>query len=242
MKVAITRPREKSEDTVNLVKAKGWEALIVPTVEIKPRKDALKGVDLAEHDWLVLTSSAGAEIVLEHYKDEVKKVKIACIGSKTAKELRRRGFEVAFTPKEFEAKALAEELLKRGAEGSKILVARASIGREVLVKVLRSKAEVTEIPIYDTVMTTDTAGIRDFSRGLDNGEVDAVIFTSSQAAKNLISSMGEKGIDKLNRLIVCAIGPITAETLKEKGVRVDVIPEEYTVKACLDELERHRRN
>lgn len=236
--MAITRPREKSEDTLSLVREKGWKALIVPTVEIKPRENALKGIDIRDFDWLVLTSSFGAEIVLEHYKDEVKKVKIACIGSRTAKALEKRGLRVAFTPGKFEAVALAEELLRRGAEGKKILVARASAGRKALVETLRKKAEVTEVLLYDTIMVRDTRGIQDFVRSLDAGELDAVIFTSSQAAKNLLSAIGEERIRRLNSLVVCAIGPITAETLRRSGVKVNVMPREYTVKACLDELER----
>lgn len=238
MRIAITRPREKSQDTLSLVEARGWEALIVPTVEIKPRENALEGIDLGDFDWLVLTSSFGAELVLQRCKDGVKKVKIACIGPRTAKELEKHGVKAAFIPGKFEAAALAEELLKKGAEGKKILVARASSGRELLVETLRKKARVTEVPLYDTVMVRDTKGIQDFIRSLDSDKLDAVIFTSSQAAKNLLSAIGEERIPRLNSLVVCAIGPITAETLRRRGIEVDIMPPEYTVEACLRELEK----
>jgi len=239
--VAITRPREKAEETIALVEARGWKALIVPTVELRPRKKALEGIDIRDFDWLVLTSSAGAELALSHFGEDARDVKIACIGPKTAAEAERRGYDVAFTPTKYEAEALAEELLSSGAEGKKILVARASSGREVLVQVLRKRADVTEVSLYDTVMPRDTGGIEEFRGALRKKELDAVIFTSSMAARNLLAHLRKGEKHAINALAVCAIGPITARVLREEGIKVDAVPEEYTVKACLEELEKTRR-
>jgi uroporphyrinogen-III synthase len=237
LRVAITRPREKAGETLALCSTRGWDALIVPTVELRPRKKALEGIDLKDFDWLVLTSSSGAEMALKHYKDKAKKVKIACIGPKTAAEVMRRGYQVAFTPTKYEAGALAEELLRKGAEGKRILVARASTGREVLVRLLGTRAEVKEVSLYDTSMVRDTRGIEEFVKALEEGKLDAIIFTSSQAAKNLLSALDDEKKALIGNLRVCAIGPITASALRRGGIKVDAVPQEYTVKGCLDELE-----
>jgi uroporphyrinogen III methyltransferase/synthase len=236
LRVAITRPRERAEGTIELLKARGWEAVIVPTVEIKPREGALRGVDLRAYDWLILTSASGAEIAYEHFGEAMKGVKIACIGPKTAESLEKKGLRVAYMPEKYAAGSLARGLLSL-VEGGKILVARASIGRDILVQELRKKAEVTEVPLYDTVMVSDTSGIEAFSKLLDKDSIDAIIFTSSQAAKNLLSSLSKAKLRKLDEITVCAIGPITAAALRERDIGVDVMPEEYTVKACLDEIE-----
>lgn len=235
--MAITRPRAKAEDTIRQAREMGWEALIVPTVELRPRENALEGIEIGDFDWLVLTSSLGAELTLDHFGEEARKVKIACIGPKTASEVRRRGYEVAFTPTRYEAEALAHELLSRGARGKRILVARASSGREVLIRVLSEEAEVTEVSLYDTVMVSDTTGIQEFRRALEEGSIDAVIFTSSMSARNLLSALDEEAIKMINTILVCAIGPVTARVLEERGVRVDVLPKEYTVSACLRKLQ-----
>ena len=239
--MAITRPREKAEETLRQAKRGGWEALIVPTVELRPREEALEGIEIGDFDWLVLTSSLGAELALDRLGEEAGKVKIACIGPKTAREVRRRGYEVAFTPTRYEAEALAQELLSRGARGKRILIARASSGREVLVQVLRRQAEVTEVQLYDTAMVSDTGRIEEFKRALEDGKIDAVIFTSSMSARNLLSALDERAREMINALMVCAIGPVTAKALEERGIRVDVMPEEYTVRACLGELEKLSR-
>ncbi|MDI6654585.1 MAG: uroporphyrinogen-III synthase [Candidatus Hydrothermarchaeota archaeon] len=233
MKVAITRPRERAEDTIKLVEKKGWSAIIVPTVEIVPRKDSLASIDLSSYDWLVITSASGADIAGEHFGDALKKIKIACIGPKTREVLEKLGVKVALIPKEYKTEALVEELIKKARE-KRILVARASAGREVLVEKLKSIAEVTEIPLYDTI-TTEKNASEAFSKSLEKGEIDAIIFTSSQAAKNFFRVIDRKKIETLK---VCAIGPITAQTLASKGIRVDAVPKEYTVEACLDALEK----
>lgn len=230
MRVAITRPKERAEDTIKLVEKRGWSAVIVPTVEIVPRK--LASVDLSSYDWLVITSASGAVIMHEHFGDALKKIKIACIGPKTREVLERRGVKVALIPKEYRTEVLAEELIKK-AGGKRILVARASTGREVLIERLKAAADVTEVPLYDTTMPEKSL-LEAFSKSLEKGETDAIIFTSSQAVKNFFRAIDEKKIEKLK---VCAIGPITAQTLASMGIRVDAVPKEYTVEACLDALE-----
>lgn len=241
LRVAITRPRERSEDTIKLVEAHGWEALVVPTIEIAPRskKEILAAVGkLEDYDWLVLTSASGAAIMHELSGSALKKISIAAIGKKTKEFLEAKGIKVALVPREYKAENLADALIEKGVENKKILVARASIGREVLVEELKKVAKVVEVPLYDTFLPMNTSEIKKFNHALKSGRVDAIIFTSSQAAKNFFKLIGKNSAQKLSEPKICAIGPITAQTLREFGARVDVMPSEYTVEACLRELER----
>ncbi|MFQ5816278.1 MAG: uroporphyrinogen-III synthase [Candidatus Hydrothermarchaeaceae archaeon] len=239
MRIAITRPKERSDDTVRLVRDRGWDALIVDAIEIAPRvEDEIhKGVgDITSYDWLVLTSAFGAEIMLKLYGDSLGGLHIAAIGPKTRDALERPGLRVDLMPGEYRTEGLIEALA-REVGGKRVLIARASIGREILVKELRKVANVSEVPLYDTVVPSDKSGMIEFSEVLRKGELDAVIFTSSQTAKNLFDYLGEDLRKYLGDVLVCAIGPQTSQTLEEYGVRVDIMPERYTVGACLDELE-----
>ena len=70
----------------------------------------------------------------------------------------------------------------------------------------------------------------DQDRGLRRG-----VFTSSSTVRNLVGIAG-----KLHaRTIVAYIGPQTAETAREIGLRVDVQPEEAGVPALVDALAAH---
>jgi uroporphyrinogen-III synthase len=86
-------------------------------------------------------------------------------------------------------------------------------------------------------MPDDKTPMRDFLVALEKGKITAVVFTSSQNVKNMFAVLDEERLrDGLKRVKVCAIGPITAKTLEEYGVEVDVTPREYTVEACLEEI------
>ncbi len=243
MRIAITRPRERSDETTRLVSERGWEALVVSAIEIVPRSkgEITKGVgDIAGYDWLVLTSAYGAEIMLEFYGEKLKKLRIAAIGPKTKKALEKAGLKVSLVPEEYETEGLIEELAKH-AKGKRVLVARAAIGREIFVDELKKAAKVVEVPLYDTFLPKDKSSIVEFSDALRNRELDAVMFTSSQTVNNLFDYLGEDLRVGLEDVWVCAIGPQTALTLEQHGVRVDIMPNEYTVQACLGELEKKFR-
>jgi uroporphyrinogen-III synthase len=236
--IAVTRPLERSRETIEQIEVRGHRAMIVPAVSIVPvlREEIEERVgDISSYDWLVLSSASGADIMHRYFGDELKNVKIAVIGPKTAKFLTDRGIEVSLVPKEYKAETLASEMIESGIEGKKILVARADIGREVLITELKKHADVTEATIYRTIMPCDITPMREMLSALEKEEITAVIFTSSQNVKNLFASLdAERLLGGLKKTKVCAIGPITAKTLEEKGVRVDATPKEYTVEACLE--------
>jgi uroporphyrinogen-III synthase len=238
--IAVTRPLERSRETKEQIEGRGHKAMIVPAVSIVPvlREEIAQKVGvLSNYEWLVLSSASGADVMHRYFGDELKNLKIAVIGPKTASFLKDKGINVEIIPKEYKAENLASEMINAGIDGKKILVARADIGREVLIKELQKHADVTEVTIYRTIMPCDKTPMREMLSALENGTLTAVIFTSSQNVRNLFASLDkERLIGGLKSTKVCAIGPITAKTLKEHGASVDIMPEEYTVEACLEAI------
>jgi uroporphyrinogen-III synthase len=76
------------------------------------------------------------------------------------------------------------------------------------------------------------------------GEVDAIIFTSSAQSDRIFEVAKEHNLESelrqgLDKVRVAAVGPIMAETLHEKGVRVDVCPEQgFVMKNLVTQLGR----
>ena len=72
-------------------------------------------------------------------------------------------------------------------------------------------------------------------------EFQWVIFTSVNGVQNFRQRMGTNGMDlsALARYRVAAIGPATAEALKELGILPDVVPDEYRAEALLEHLRAH---
>ena len=106
----------------------------------------------------------------------------------------------------------------------RVLLPRADIATETLAAGLRERGwEIDDVTAYRTVRAAPPpAPIRE---AIKTGGFDAVCFTSSSTVRNLVGIAGKPHA----RTIVACIGPQTAETAREFGLRVDVQPEEARV-------------
>ena len=78
------------------------------------------------------------------------------------------------------------------------------------------------------------APVRESIKG---GAFDAVCFTSSSTVRNLV---GIAGKPHPSTVIAC-IGPATAKTAEEHGLRVDVVSPEPSATVLVDALAQHAR-
>jgi uroporphyrinogen III methyltransferase/synthase len=93
------------------------------------------------------------------------------------------------------------------------------------------------VPVYQTVLArSDPAEVR---RRLSAGEVDLVTFTSSSTVRNFIRLLGSDAVELLARTQIGCIGPITADTARELGLKVHLCPERYTIEALTEAIMRN---
>ncbi|WP_049924522.1 uroporphyrinogen-III synthase [Halopiger djelfimassiliensis] len=81
-------------------------------------------------------------------------------------------------------------------------------------------------PVPDPMLAIDATG------ATPRTDAEYVVFTSKTGAE-LVSRVGWEASDET----VCAIGPATAEALREEGYAVDLVPEEYTSSGLAAALE-----
>jgi uroporphyrinogen III methyltransferase/synthase len=87
-------------------------------------------------------------------------------------------------------------------------------------------ADVQSVVAYRTV---PAGGLADEARRvLAAGGVDVACFTSSSTVRNLVDAL-DGDVSLLAPLIIACIGPVTAATARELGLRVDVVAREHTV-------------
>jgi uroporphyrinogen III methyltransferase/synthase len=245
-RVLVTRTRDQASALSEALAELGAIPLELPVIETRELEDytvldeALRS--MAGHDWLVFTSANGVTAVLDRLHllgldvRDLKGPRIAAIGPGTARPLEASGIRVDLVPERFIAEGLAEALLAQGIEGRRVLVARAEEAREVLPEALAAAgALVTVAPCYRTVPSAEAAArVREL---LAEGGVDVVTFASSSAVMAFAAGVG---VDEVARLLqgvtVACIGPVTAQTADELGLRVDVMPREHTIPALVREL------
>ena len=115
-------------------------------------------------------------------------------------------------------------------------IPRAAVAREVLPKTLRDMgAKVDIAPAYQTVLPKPKSDA--FLKRLQSGDIDVLTFTSSSTVKNFLELTGKSLLKEIKKTRIACIGPITAETAKDAGLTVDILPKEYTVPALLEAIE-----
>ncbi len=122
--------------------------------------------------------------------------------------------------------------------GKRVVVTRARDQARELAERLRAEgAEPVLLPTIELVPPADGYAALDAAlRALDT--FDWIIFTSVNGVAHTCARLEALGRHPraLNRLRVAAIGPATARALRERGVRVDVVPPTYVAEAILEVL------
>ncbi len=154
------------------------------------------------------------------------------VGSATADKLLQYGLKADLIPKKFTGEGLAEALIETNVAGERILLPRALKAREILPKMLdQAGAAVTIAPVYQNV---PPQGRKDELRErLENGTIELVTFTSSSTVDNFLTMVDASSDEELHRLMdpvtIAVIGPITADTVRKHGLKVDIQPQQYTI-------------
>ncbi|HEY7138670.1 MAG TPA: uroporphyrinogen-III synthase [Methylomirabilota bacterium] len=248
-RILVTRPRAQAARLAGLLEAYGAETITLPTIEIGPPEDwrpldeAIRS--LASFRWVVFTSVNGVAAFRERLTRagldarSLAGRQVAAIGPETAEALRRDGIEPDLVPSEYRAEGLVDALGARLGRGDAVLLVRATEAREVLPRELQARGvRVTVAPAYRTAF--GGADGDDVRALLESRRIDVVTFTSSSTVRGLVALLAPADPRRLlDGVIVAAIGPITAETAAEHGLRVSVMPHEYTVPALADAIAGH---
>jgi uroporphyrinogen III methyltransferase/synthase len=153
---------------------------------------------------------------------------VAAIGPGTAAELARRGITADVVPDRSVAEALVEALNDVPVAGRRVLVARAAEARDLLPDALRERgAEVDVVALYDTRAEPLSDGQLDAAKS-----ADYVTFTSSSTVR-FFHEAGGRVADGTR---VVSIGPVTSETARELGMRVDVEAERHDIDGLVQAL------
>ncbi|MGM0819599.1 MAG: uroporphyrinogen-III synthase, partial [Actinomycetota bacterium] len=141
--------------------------------------------------------------------------RLAAVGPGTAEALADLGLRADLLPARYTTAGLVEALAA-GPPG-RALLPRADIATPTLARGLAEAGwEVTEVEAYRTVPATALPeGVAD---RISAGEVDVLAFASSSTVRNFVDLYG--GLPPAE-VRVASIGPVTSETCRELGLRVD---------------------
>ncbi|WP_020172273.1 uroporphyrinogen-III synthase [Gordonia polyisoprenivorans] len=248
--VLVPRTKDQAADMSERLVGHGAIPKEVPTIAVEPPRSpaqmerAVKGLVDGRYQWVVFTSTNAVRAVWEKFAEfgldarAFSGVKIACVGEATAERVRAFGINPELVPSgEQSSLGLLEDFPPYDDvfdPVDRILLPRADIATETLSEGLRERGwEIDDVTAYRTVRAAPPpAETREM---IKTGGFDAVCFTSSSTVRNLVGIAGKPHA----RTIVACIGPKTAETATEFGLRVDVQPENASIPELVDALAEH---
>ena len=242
--VAITRPKDRAKKACEIVEKLGGEAVLAPTLDLKPvNTQSLKNLvaNKDKLDWIVFTSPTTIVSLNKFYPDFLGNLdcKIAVIGNKTGRLVEKQGLAVDLMPEEFTAEGLIEEFKKNGITDKTIGIPRTASARPVLPEELEKLGNTVILAeAYQSLFPMDEKAVEELIQKIENKEIDAITFTSPLTVENFftIADDKQKIAELLNEnLLVVSIGPITARVLDKYEVK-NIYPDTYTVPDMMELL------
>jgi uroporphyrinogen III methyltransferase/synthase len=246
-RVLVPRTKEQAGSLTAALHAQGAVPEEVPTIAVEPPRTpqqmekAIKGLVTGRYEWVAFTSRNAVKAVREKFEEygldarAFSGIKVAAVGEQTAADLVAWGIKPDLVPSGEQTSAgLLEDWPAYDPVFDpidRVLLPRADIATETLAAGLVELGwEVDDVTAYRTVRAAPPpAETREAIKG---GGFDAVLFTSSSTVRNLV---GIAGKPHATTIIAC-IGPMTAKTAEEHGLRVDVMPETPAVGALAEAL------
>jgi uroporphyrinogen III methyltransferase / synthase len=245
--IVVTRTRDQAGGFAALLRKSGARVVEIPAIEIVPTDAGELDRRLARldrYDWVLFTSPNGAAIFFRRYRETgctVPLPSICSIGPATSAQVEAAGFHVELQPRVYQAEGVLEEFRTRcpsNLEGTRILLPRARVAREVLPETLeRWGAEVDVVPVYDTVVPEESRDM--VRRVLAEGKPDLIAFTSSSTVRNFLEL--SEGWEALKEIPCAVIGPITGDTARERGFQVVCRPAKATIVDLASAIEDYFR-
>lgn len=242
-------PRTKDQAASLSTRLRGFGAVPeeVPTISVEPPRNplqmdkAVRGLVEGRYEWIAFTSVNAVRAVREKFEEygldarAFSGLKIAAVGDKTAAAISAWGLRADLVPS---GEQSAAGLLEDWPEYDEVLdpinrvfLPRADIATENLVAGLIDLGwECDDVTAYRTVRAAPPpAPVRD---AIKTGRFDAVVFTSSSTVRNLVGIAGKPHPST----VIAVIGPATAKTAEEHGLRVDVLSPKPDVDVLVDAL------
>ena len=251
-RIVVTRARSQASELARRLSEFGAEVIEFPTIAIEPPRDYApmdRAIEqLQAYDWLFFTSVNGVQSFFNRWRQLGKNsraldhLKVVAIGPETAGRLQNEGVHACFVPAKYQAEGILEGLNPAEIRGCRILIARAAKAREILPETLRQwGASVDVVEAYQTVLPQKhNVALNEL---LQQNQIDVITFTSSSTVVNFGRLFEREDlVQLLQGVVIGCIGPITAQTAIDSGLRVDIISSEFTIPGLVDAIVTYYRS
>lgn len=177
--------------------------------------------------WMEAAEEAG---VLDHLHAALSGAQIVARGPKARGAIQQAGLSADWVAESETSSELGEFLLAEGVAGRRVAIQHHGSGADGLDELFTDAgADVVSLTVYRWGPPPDPAAVARSVIAAAQGEVDAVLFTSAPGAAEWLAAADREGtltdivtLSQNDRLLMAAVGPITAAPLVDAGIAVSI--------------------
>ncbi len=245
--ILVTRAREQAGDLIRCIEEAGGTAVVCPTIQIREPASweacdrAIAGLYM--YDGLLFTSSNAVSSFLERCTlkgqslQELGAKRIFAVGGKTRQTLGEANIPVTAVPERSTARDLANLIGEEDLHGRAFLFPCGNLAGTLLAEHLRALgADVDRAVVYSTVLPSEQ-DIARLEQTILEGTIDVATFLSPSSFQNFSAILSAERVRKLASFMhLAAIGPTTAQAIREAGLDPAIIAEHTTVESLVDAI------
>jgi uroporphyrinogen-III synthase len=243
--IAITRPVAQATKLAQLIQKAGGNTISFPLIDITPLDDysQFEAVisNIAAYDWILFISSNAVQNSLPRLLAHgiPSHLKFAAIGPTTALTLNEFGIKNVLIPSgnRFDSESLLSLPEMLDMKGKKVMIVRGVGGRDVLANTLTERgAQVTFAECYQRINPQTNSNV--LTQAFHDGQLHALVITSSEAMRYLLSMAGKAAW--LRHVTLCVNHARVAEEAIKAGLTVKIAsaPSDEAMFASLVQLQK----
>jgi uroporphyrinogen-III synthase len=244
--IALAEGRQL-EDLAKMLEKEGATTLRCPMLSIldapdpKPIVAWLKELVASKFHIVVLLTGEGLRRLIAFaeragIKDEaiaaIGKVTLVTRGPKPGQALKEIGLKPTLVAAAPNTGGVITTLKRESLKGKTVGVQLYSDSNAELTEFLATAGAIARtVQPYIYAPAADAERVADLIHRAANGAVDALVFTSSPQVERLFEVAADRNLGEalkraLDRVTVASVGPVVTETLKQKGARAHIQPEQ----------------
>lgn len=233
-RIVVTRTPEQSSVLLRDLKSTGAEPIVLPCVEFRPPEDCAsldaQLARIADFDFVVLTSPNAAKFFCDALRRVSRspkelsgmQVEVAAIGATTHLVATLEGINGTLAAPDVRSGREFVQEFAPSASGKKIFLPQSDQAPPYIADELRKAgAKVTSVVAYRTCMP-ESVDSEQLDRIRREG-ADVFVFASPSAFRNFAATFGGADLKRFaEESVFAAIGPTTAQAIREANVPVEI--------------------
>ncbi len=247
--IVLTRSLEQSKESADALAKLGANVIVFPTLEIVPptswdQFDEIVKSNI-EIDYIIFTSAHAVRMFSKRCAEintiiNFNRIKVVAVGNKTSSVCSKYGIPVHIIPDEFSASGVIQKLSGYELENKTVFIPRSAIGREELPKGLKDRGAIIRSVAAYNVTIPSGESVETGRKQIEQNKTDLFVFTSPSTFENFLQILKiDHPSEYFNKRTVAAIGPTTKSAIDNHKVKVNIMPDEYTIDGLVEKIVEH---